>query len=162
MANKPNKSPDPREKSSRSKRLALFFFNPRVWFGWDRMKSLSEFFLSFIERFFVLKPKDKKRSETFEHAMSRFDLDEKALQAKSLGLKRLSYTLLIMAGVLFLYGLYQLCFGSLRGTMIALVEVCLALVLAFRYHFWHFQIERRKLGCSIKEWFKASFTGGHS
>lgn len=161
MTNKSD-TPNPRpEKGSRTKRIALFFFNPRVWFSWDRMKSMNEFLLIFIERFFVLHPRDRKKSESFEHAVAKFDLDAKSLQAKSLGLKRLSYVLACMAVFLFLYSLYQLYFGSLRGALIALVEVGIALVLAFRYHFWHFQIEHRKLGCSIKDWFKGTFTGEH-
>ena len=159
MANKSDTPKPHPEKGSRSKRIALFFFNPRVWFSWDRMKSMNEFLLTFVERFFVLHPKDKKKSESFDHAVAKFDLDEKSLQAKSLGLKRLSYSLAGMAIFLFLYSLYQLYFGSLRGALIALVEVGMALVLAFRYHFWHFQIEQRKLGCSIKDWFKGTFTG---
>lgn len=157
-----NKSDTPKpsfKKGSRSKRIALFFFNPRVWFSWDRMKSMNEFILTFVERFFVVKPKDEKKSDSFNHAVAKLELDAKGLQVKSLGLKRLSYALVAMAFFLFLYSLYQLCFGSLRGTLISLIEVGIALVLAFRYHFWHFQIEQRKLGCSIKDWFKNTFIG---
>lgn len=61
------------------------------------MKSMNEFLLTFVERFFVLHPKDKKKSESFDHAVAKFDLDEKSLQAKSLGLKGLSYSLAGMA-----------------------------------------------------------------
>lgn len=159
MTNK-SEAPTPTpKKGTRTKRLALFFFNPRVWFGLDNVRSVTTFFLSFIEQFLVLQPKNKKGAETFKQAVAKFDLDETALKTKSMGLKRLSYILVTMAGFLFLYCLYQFCFGSFRSALIAFVEVGVALVLAFRYHFWHFQIEHRKLGCSIKEWFKESFTG---
>lgn len=161
MKNKSDTPAHKPEKASRTKRLILWFFNPRAWGDWERSKSIAQFFLDMIERFFVLKPRPKKPTESFDHAVAKFDLNEKTLQAKALGLKRLSYSLVGMAFFLMLYCIYQLCFGSLRSALIALIEVGIALVLAFRYHFWHFQIEHRKLGCSIKEWFKDSFTRGN-
>ncbi|MGV3740071.1 MAG: type IVB secretion system protein IcmV [Gammaproteobacteria bacterium] len=160
MKNKTDSSTPP-PKASKTKRLVLFFFNPRVWGDWDRSKAISLFFLEMIERFFVLRGKNKKTTESFEHAVAKFDLDEKTLQAKATGLKRLSYSLVGVAIFLFLYTFYQLFFGSYRGAIIALIEVGIALVLAFRYHFWYYQIKQRKLGCSVKEWFKNSFTGGN-
>jgi intracellular multiplication protein IcmV len=158
MKNKSDPSTPP--KASRTKRLILWFFNPRLWSDWDRSKSITQFFLDMVERFFVLRRHSKKKSESFAKVAAKFDVDEKALQAKALGLKRLSYSLVIMALFLFLYCLYQLFFGSLKSAVISLVEMGIALVLAFRYHFWHFQIQQRKLGCSVKDWFKNSFTGG--
>lgn len=151
-------SPSP-AKASRTKRIVTWLFNPRAWSDWDRSKSIAYYFLAMIERFFVLR-KPKGKAATFDNAVAKFDLDEKTLEAKSLGLLRLSYALLGMAIFLFVYCIYQLFFGSVRGALIAFVEIAIALVLAFRYHFWHFQIKQRKLGCGVKEWFKNSFTGG--
>ncbi|HVT61954.1 MAG TPA: type IVB secretion system protein IcmV [Legionellaceae bacterium] len=149
------------EKPSRTKRLLKWFFNPRAWSDWDRSKGIARFFLNMIERFFVIRKKTETNPETFENAMARFNLDEKALQAKALGLKRLSYSLLIVSLCLLLYVFYQLFYGSLRGVLISVVEVGIALVLAFRYHFWYFQIKQRKLGCTIQEWLNA-LRGSHS
>ncbi|MCR9192854.1 MAG: type IVB secretion system protein IcmV [Gammaproteobacteria bacterium] len=152
---------DPPQKASKTRRLFLWLFNPRAWGDWERTKSTAQYFLAMIERFFVLRKKSKKYAETFDGAVAKFDLDEEALKAKALGLKRLSYSLLVMAIVLFSYTVYQLLFGSFRGVIIAGVETGLALVLAFRYHFWSFQIKKRKLGCGFKEWYKDSFKGGN-
>ncbi|PJD92568.1 MAG: type IV secretion protein IcmV [Legionella sp.] len=113
-----------------------------------------------IERFFVVRPKSKANAETFEYAAAKYNLDEEALKAKAKGLQRLSYSLVVMALFLFFYAVYQLFNGSLRGVLISFVEVGIALVLAFRYHFWSFQIKSRKLGCGIKEWWN-SFSGGN-
>lgn len=156
-----NPPPKASQKASRTKRLILFFFNPRAWGDYDRSKAISLFFLEMIERFFVIRGKNKKNTESFDRAAAKFDLDEKALEAKAEGLKRLSYSLVGMAVFLVLYTFYQLFFGSFRGAIIAFIEVGIALVLAFRYHFWHYQIKQRKLGCSVKEWYKNSFTGGN-
>lgn len=145
-------------KASRTKSLALWLFNPRAWSDWDRSKSITLFFLNMIKSFFTLNP-PKKKVEEFDTAVKKYDLDEEMLKAKSLGLKRLAYSVFAVAVFFVFYGMYQLAFGSIRSALIAFVEVGVALVLAFRYHFWHFQIEKRKLGCSVKEWFKDSFTG---
>lgn len=161
MKNKSDTTSSPK-KASRSKALLLWLFNPRAWGDWDRSKAISLFFLDMIERFFVLRGRPKRNSKSFDRAVAQFDLDEKNLQAKALGLQRLSYSLVVVAVCLFAYCLYQLSFGSLRAAMITLVETGIALVLAFRYHFWQFQIRQRQLGCSVKEWFKHTFTGERS
>lgn len=163
MKNKsgPTPPPPPPEKASRTKRLLIWFFNPRVWSDWDRSKSVTKFFLEMIERFFTLRGKPKRKTESFDRTASKFNLDEKHLETKALGLKRLSYSLIGVATFLFFYCIYQLMFGSFKTAIISLVEMGIALVLAFRYHFWHYQIKQRKLGCSVKEWFKNSFTGGN-
>ena len=159
MKNKPEApSPSP-ATASRTKRIVTWLFNPRAWSDWDRSKSIAYYFLEMIERFFVIR-KPKPKTASFDKAVAKYDLDEKTLETKSLGLLRLSYALLGMALFLFAYCIYQLLFGSLNGALIAFVEIAIALVLAFRYHFWHFQIKQRKLGCGVKEWFKYSFTGG--
>ena len=86
-------------------------------------------------------------------------MSEKELQARARGLLRLSYILGFMAFGLLCYMGYQMLYGSLKAILISLIEMIVAAVLAFRYHFWHFQIHRRRLGCSIKEWFQTT-TGG--
>lgn len=158
MKNKSEAPPPTPGKASRTKRLAIWLVNPRAWSDWDRSKSNTLFFLDMIKRFFTLRP-PKKKPEEFDNTVKKYDLDEETLKAKSLGLKRLAYSVFGVAVFFLLYSMYQLAFGSIRGALIAFVEVGVALVLAFRYHFWHFQIEKRKLGCSFKEWFKDSFTG---
>jgi len=98
---------DPPKEASKTRRLFLWLFNPRAWGDWERTKSTAQYFLAMIERFFVLRKKSKKYAETFDGAVAKFDLDEEALKAKALGLKRLSYSLLIMAFVLFSYAIYH-------------------------------------------------------
>jgi intracellular multiplication protein IcmV len=113
-----------------------------------------------VERFFVIK-KPNKQIKNFEEVVTKFALDEPSLQAKSKGLLRLSYTILAVTGFIFLYCIYQAVYGSWIGVMVAAVQVGIAAVLTFRYHFWAFQIQQRKLGCSFKDWLKNTFAGDH-
>ncbi len=156
-----NKKDSPAPKpASKTKRVIHWFFKPREWSDWDRSKSIARFFLEMIERFFVVRPQSEEKAETFDNAVAKYNLDEASLKAKAQGLERLSYSLVAVGVFLFFYAIYQLFYGSTRGMLIAVAETGIALVLAFRYHFWSFQIKSRKLGCSFKEWLD-SFSGGN-
>lgn len=146
--------------ASRSARFVRRFFNVRAWSDWDRSKFITQFFLNVIERFFVHKRIDtKKKTESFDSAAAKYNLDTKALTERAVGLKRLSYILCVATLFFIGYSIYQLLYGSWKGVVISCVETLVAGVLAFRYHYWYFQIEHRTLGCGIKEWFRATFIG---
>jgi intracellular multiplication protein IcmV len=49
---------------------------------------------------------------------------------------------------------YQLFYGSYQAAIVSFIILWIALVLAFRYHFWYFQIKNRKLGCTVYEWYR--------
>jgi intracellular multiplication protein IcmV len=61
--------------------------------------------------------------------------------------------MIVAALLLFAYMTYEIYFGYFLGALLSLVVAFLALALAFRYHFWFFQIKQRRLGCSVSEWF---------
>lgn len=153
----------PKQKSpgSRSQRMITRFFNFRAWADWDRSKAITQYFLGVFERLLIPKKLTlKRKAASFDTVVAKFNLNETELQARARGLLRLSYILSFMAFVLFCYTGYQIVYGSLKAVLISLIEMIVAAVLAFRYHFWHFQIHQRKLGCSVKEWFQTSFIGG--
>ena len=151
---------DKKNTHSRTQRFITRFFNVRAWAVWDRSKAITQYFLRVFER--VLIPKKltiKHKTASFDAVVAQLNLSEKELQARARGLLRLSYILGFMAFGLLCYMGYQMLYGSLKAILISLIEMIVAAVLAFRYHFWHFQIHRRRLGCSIKEWFQTT-TGG--
>ena len=39
------------------------------------------------------------------------------------------------------------------------IDTLIALVLAFRYHFWYFQMKQHKLGCTFNEWYRQGLLG---
>ncbi len=149
-------------KGSKTKAILTTLFNPRAWSDWDRSKSSALYVTDMLKRMFVIKKGPNNKSESFAKIVNKFDLDETMLEAKAKGLLRTSYALLAMSVLILIYGLYQFCFGSLIGALIAMVEVGIGLVLSFRYHFWQFQIKQRKLGCTVKHWFNDTFKGEHS
>ncbi|HBD9373371.1 TPA: type IVB secretion system protein IcmV [Legionella pneumophila] len=131
--------------------------NVRKWFDWDRMRSLTLYLVNGIKRLFI--PQEPTHVESFDEAARKLKLSEADLVIKQKALLRLSIIMVIAAFMIFIYTGYQFLYGSWKATIISLVVVMIALVLAFRYHFWYYQIKQRKLGCTVKEWYRQGLLG---
>lgn len=145
------------KSKSRIGRVLSKIFNIRSWFDWDRMKTLTLFLWNGIKKFFV--PQQATESESFAAAKKRLNLTDAELLIKQKGLLRISILMLIFAFLFFDYAIYHIYYHNFLGGILSLVVMSIALALAFRYHFWYFQIKERKLGCSIHEWYKRSIKG---
>lgn len=142
---------------SRIGRVVTQIINVRFWFDWDRMKAFTIALKNGIKRMFV--PQEAITSESFEAAKKRLNLTDTELLAKQKALFRLSLVMLVAAFLLLGYSGYQLFYGSTKAFIVSLVVMMISLVLAFRYHFWYFQIKHRKLGCTINEWYRQGILG---
>ncbi len=148
------------KKQKRGSRIVNVFvriFNVRAWIDFDRIKSFTLYLVAGFKKMFV--PQKNPPGETFEDAMIRLNINEKELQDKKSALYRLSLLMCAAAVFIFAYAIYQLIYGSYRAVVISLIITLIALVLAFRYHFWYFQIKERKLGCTMQEWYKKGLMG---
>lgn len=67
--------------------------------------------------------------------------------------------MLITTVIALCYLVYLIIGGHWKGVLVCFGVVLLAASLAFRYHFWLFQLEKRKLGCSFREWLKEGLLG---
>lgn len=140
------------KSGSRIGRVLSHIINLRSWFDWDRMKSLTLFLWYGAKKFFV--PQQGTEKESFEAAKKRLHLTDADLLVRQKGLLRVSILMVVFAFLFLLYALYHFYCHSIKGGILSLVVMLVALTLAFRYHFWYFQIKERKLGCSIHEWYK--------
>ena len=104
-------------------------------------------------------PQDKTATESFEAAKVRLKLTDQDLLIRQKGLLRLVIIMLSTAMLLFIYFLYNLYYARFAAVLMSSVVMLLALVLAFRYHFWYFQIKQQKLGCTLKDWFWQGLMG---
>lgn len=99
------------------------------------------------------------RKETFAQAVKRLNLSEQDLQQRLKTFWNMTLVYIFVALGLFGYGAC-LCFdGHFAAAFLSFILTALALSLALRQHFWYFQIKQRRLGCSMKEWFKGIFRG---
>jgi len=142
---------------SRIGRVLKSIINIRYWADWDRMKSFTRYLVNGFKKFFV--PQKQANGESFEAAQKRLKLSDSDLIARQAGLLRLSIIMVTIAVLLFFYSIYLFASRGYLGGVVSIVVVFIALVLAFRYHFWYFQIKERKLGCTIQEWFKQGLMG---
>ncbi len=129
------------------------------WLDWARVKAGTSYLKQSVVTLFT--PQKEIKAESFKVAVKTFQLNEAELLIKQKALFRLSIMMLCAAVLIFSYAIYQLLYGSIHATLISLVVMGIALVLAFRYHFWYFQIKNHKLGCTFQEWLRALKGGSH-
>lgn len=146
-----------KQSSSKVGKLLSSIFNLRLWFDWERMKSFTLYLGNGLKQLFV--PQRDKQTESFDEAAKKLDITDASLLAKQKALLRLSVIMVCAAGLIFGYAGYQLYHGSFKAVIVSLIVMMIALTLAFRYHFWYFQIKHRKLGCTFDEWFKQGLLG---
>lgn len=142
------------------KSTAKFFFKPFVniheWLGISQLIVMTRGLREGLQTTFKVEPKHK--DESFQEALKRLNISEADLQTNQQAFLRIA---LVMAGLSFMaliYVVYLFWQGFLMAGLIALIVSLVMLVLAYRYHFWYFQIKNRKLGCSFKEWLDAKIT----
>jgi intracellular multiplication protein IcmV len=127
------------------------FFNPRAWLGYDALKDQTETITSFIKGATTVQRPDI--TETYDEAMQRLDLTEADVRTTARLYLIYAISFLVLAVCDFFYGLYLLFHhGAFLGLVLSLAVFALLIAQAFRYHFWYFQIQSRKLGCTIDEW----------
>lgn len=139
-------------------------FKIRQWFDWDRTKSFLLFGQNAAKDVFSVKnakkkERDKLLVESFESARTKLNLSHAELLKQQRAL--LCWSLLMCAVTLavFLYSIYHFYLGNIRAGFCSFIIMLLSAVLAFRYHFWYYQIKNHKLGCTVQEWFKKGILG---
>lgn len=93
-----------------------------------------------------------EHQETFEESLVRLNISAADLKIRETQLVRLFAIHLLIALVIFSYSIYLFYSANWAGGCMSLCLALYPLALAFRFHFWLFQIKQRKLGCTIKEW----------
>jgi intracellular multiplication protein IcmV len=142
---------------SRVKRLFTSLFNVKSWIDYERIRAGKQYIVERCTTYFV--PGKIQKTESFESAKAKLKLSDKDLLVRQKGLLRLSLTMAGVAILMFIYALYNLFYAYYLAVLISLVVVLMALAMAFRYHFWYFQIKQKKLGCSFREWFSQGILG---
>lgn len=138
-------------------------FNFRAWIDFDRMRAFTIYLLTGAKKMLVPKAaplgNEILSRKAFQEQMLRFNLTEDEIISREKGLYRLSLLMILFAFCLCIYFIYQLIYGSILAIIVTFILIFVALVMAFRYHFWYYQIKQRKLGCTIKEWYRKGLLG---
>lgn len=146
-----------------TQRIKLLFdkyFNFKDWIDLKRTKEISNYFLNIFKKFFVPQKINQAQVRAFDDVVKEMGLTEEDISKKFVTFKRMYRVMLFSAVFFYVYSLYEILYGGILAVMVAVVLAFVCLALAFRYHFWYFQVKKRKLGCSIKDWFRESFMDG--
>lgn len=129
------------------------FFDPRGWLGFDTLKTSSLGLWAILKGLFSIA--EPTRRETFAEAMQRLQLTEDDLQKTSQRYFSLTAIFIFLGVVTLLTSFYFLFHHeTVAGWILAIATASIFFSQAFRYHFWFFQIKHRKLGCTLKEWWR--------
>lgn len=124
--------------------------NPRAWMGYDHLKKSTLFLKNEFNNVFV--PPSPGEQNDFEEVVENFNLTPKELLEKQKTFLFLAIFLVFLMLIVLGYALYQLIHAHYLSFFPSFVLSLFCLSLAFRYHFWYFQVKSRKLGCTLQEW----------
>jgi intracellular multiplication protein IcmV len=131
--------------------------NVTAWLDTTRISETASYIAGFAKRTFT--PVKPTTTETFAQAMTRFGLTEADIAQRKIEFRRLLWVSLFIFICIAGYAIYLFFQTYVRAGLICSLVSLIALVQAIRYHFWLFQIKKRKLGCTLKEWFKQGILG---
>jgi intracellular multiplication protein IcmV len=127
------------------------FFNPRGWIGYDELANQTQNIWDILKN--LIAPAKPQRKESFTEAMQRLNLTEADLKEKSQTFINYTIGFILLGFCSFIFSFYYLLHHhTIAGFLIGLAVTILFATQAFRFHFWHFQIKHRKLGCTFAEW----------
>lgn len=128
----------------------MFNTDVKGWLGYDNVKREFNSTLNLAQS--LITPEVATHKETFEQAVARLGLSEQDLKEQKSGMMRNAIIFVLFAVALLIYGFWQLYNHHFIAALIVSCLMLYCLTQAFRFHFWVFQIEQRKLGCTFKQW----------
>lgn len=130
----------------------IFNFRVKEWFGTDTIVSNFHNIRDNFKSTFT--QQQAELSETFEEALVRLNLTEEDINHRRIEFRRLFIIFSIIAVVIFIYSIIiAVLRNNIGGFFMGFAITLYALSHAFKYHFWLYQINKRKLGCTVREWF---------
>ena len=142
------------------KKVLQSSFNIPRWVDYTHWRHLNHALIQSFKSIFtasVSLEKDVSHHASFEEVVQQLKLTEKDLLSQQQELLYLTKGCLGLFILLVSYFVYLVLTKAWWGIMPTLVLAMMLLCQAFRYHFWRFQIQQRRLGCSLQEWFQATF-----
>lgn len=127
------------------------FINPSAWIDYNYLKYQNKTLWAVLKTIFA-KPQPTE-GETFEQAMKRLNLTAADVKSTASQYRRYAFFFLIIGLLVFYYAFYLLFMHhTITSWFLGLAASSLFFAQAFKYDFWAFQMRRRKLGVTFKEW----------
>lgn len=126
------------------------FFNPSAWIDANSLKNSIDTIWTVLKT--ITTPDVAAREEEYKGALKRLGITDKEAQERSKIYLVYAYFLAVLGLLCLVFSFYLLFKHTVYGWVIGVAASALFFGQAFRFHFWHFQIKHRRLGCTIKEW----------
>lgn len=146
------------KRPSRFKQVLVSMFNVRQWLDFDRIKAFSLYLWQGFTKM-VIPQKPSTQDERFDEVVQEKHLSSGDLMRQKQALLRISYLMLALSVAIFCYSIYLLVGGYFKAAGLSSVVMGVALSLFFRYNYWAYLIQERRLHCSIREWFYRGVLG---
>jgi len=137
------------------KKIIKPFVDVPRWMGYQHLATTSRSVFSLVKKYFT--PNQSQHSESFEEALQRLNLTQADLLQRVQQFRRLMWIWFFLFILTISYSVYLLSENSLRGFFPGIGIATITLTQIFRYHFWIFQIEQRRLGCTFRDWLFSQF-----
>jgi intracellular multiplication protein IcmV len=132
------------------------FVNPSAWLGVDGIKSTFSAVVALVIG--VFRRPEVGEPETFEEAMQRREVTEDDIKSMITNYLTYAYLFVCCGVATVVFAFYLLFFHfTLSGWLLAMASSALFFAQAFKFHFWAFQLQQRKLGCTFAEWKQSLF-----
>ena len=132
------------------------FINPSAWLGIPEIKDHTRTIWQLVRGLFVAP--QAVYNETFEEALVRMKLTEEDIKNQAESFFIYSVVFATLCVVSFVFAFYLLFVDrSFSGCLLGMAVTALFGAQAVRYNFWVFQIQQRRLGCTLEEWKRSFF-----
>lgn len=139
-----------------------FFFRFREWLDIDRTTTTGKTILEKMKIFFgdvVRHSSSEKQKQEFEKVTNEFGLTALQIEQQAKRLRIWSFLLFVFTFVVGAVGVYQFVHSFFRASVVTFIVMGISFTMSFRYNFFAYQMQQRKLGCSVGEWFKKGIIG---
>jgi intracellular multiplication protein IcmV len=127
------------------------------WMGVNQLRINAQFITTIWQDLKLHRP--PVRRETFAEAKTRLNLTEDDIQKRLNNCLLLSVIYGLCTLILLGYTLYLIIHFQL-GVILSFLLTSLMAALAYREHFWYFQLKTRTLGNSFSNWLSFLLRGG--
>lgn len=131
-------------------------FNFKKMIGFDRLKEQASSVKNIYDNAYKEEDSDFK-PKSFADCLRHYGVSEEQLEIRMRNALWTVYFCLGLSALTLGYGIYQFASHFVSGGLLCLILTFILWTMAFKEHFNLFQMQQRRLGCTVKEWFYSLF-----
>ena len=130
--------------------------NVKNWSAWDAIKTNAKTIVGMVKEPVSAGAAQEKR--TFDETMKEYGLSENDIQVRMNTRFRTAIGCFLLALIAIGWTIYLFITSMYLSSIVALTVAGLMSAYAFREHFYYFQMKKRKLNCTFKDWLSNFFS----